>query len=421
MPDLDFLDVLGEEMGRVYEACHDRLLVNLARHFMFLKPGEEPGGAFMYQAQKLAEFGQVNRESISIIQEMLEGADGALRDCLEAAIVDALEDVEPELRKAAKAGELPEAPGEVDPRTSAAFTEYYRQSADKLNLVNTVMLESTGNAYRETVSDIVNRMQRIQQEVDAATGKVVTGVESFNNALQQAVQRMAANGITGFIDHGGHRWAPETYVAMDMRTTFHNVSRQAFWDRNEEYGNDLYLVSQHPGARPLCYPWQCHVISRIDEARDVQDGAGGTVHVYAQSETTYGEPAGLFGINCGHHPELFIPGATKVPEVRQNEEQNAKQYAESQKQRGLERQFRKARLDLDVAKTQGADKAELDKLRGRLKDADAKLDRFTKETGRKRRREREYAPINAKWPEPKDASPTAIRDALKDYFENGGV
>lgn len=421
MPDLDFLNTLGEEMGRVYEACHDRLLINLARHFMFLKSGEEPGGAFMYQAQKLAEFGQVNRESISIIQEMLEGADGALRDCLEAAIVDALEDVEPELRKAAEAGELPEEPGEVDPRTSAAFVEYYRQSADKLNLVNTVMLESTGNAYRETVSDIVNKMQRVQQEVDAATGKVVTGVESFNNALQQAVQRMAANGITGFIDHGGHRWAPETYVAMDMRTTFHNVSRQAFWDRNEEYGNDLYLVSQHPGARPLCYPWQCHVISRTDEARDVTDGSGGTVHVYAQSETTYGEPAGLFGINCGHHPELFIPGATKVPEVRQNEEQNAKQYAESQKQRGLERKFRKSRLDLDVAKAQGADKADLDKLRDKLKDADAKLDRFTKETGRKRRREREYPPVNAKWPEPKDASPTAIRDALKDYFENGGV
>ena len=421
MPDLDFLDVLGEEMGRVYEACHDRLLINLARHFMFLLPGEEPGGAFMYQARKLQEFGQVNRESVDIIREMLRGADGALRDCLEAAIVDALEDVEPELRKAAEAGELPEAPGEVDPRTSAAFTEYYRQSADKLNLVNTVMLESTGNAYRETVADITARMQRAQQIVNAAAGEVVSGVESFNTALKEAVRRLVANGITGFIDHAGRRWAPETYVAMDMRTTFHNVSRQAFWDRNEAYGNDLYLVSQHPGARPLCYPWQCHVISRTDEARDVQDGAGGTVHVYAQSETTYGEPAGLFGINCGHHPELFIPGATKVPEVRQNEEQNARQYAESQKQRGLERQFRKARLDLDVAKAQGADKADLDKLRGKLKDADTKLDRFTKDTGRKRRREREYAPVNAKWPEPKDASPTAIRDALKDYFKNGGV
>ena len=401
MSNPDFLDVLGDEMGRVYEACHDRLLINLARHFMFLKPGEEPGGAFEYQAKKLAEFGQVNTESVGIIRGMLKDADPALANSLEAAILDALADIEPELRKAASAGLLgAEAPPEISPRTMGAFQLYYQQSADKLNLVNTVMLESTENAYREAVADIVNRMQRAQTIVDAATGEVVSGVESFNQALKGAVRKLVATGITGFVDHGGHRWRPETYVAMDMRTTFHNVSRAAFWERNEEYANDLYLVSQHPGARPLCYPWQCKVISRTDQARDVTDGADQPVHVYAQSETTYGEPAGLFGINCGHHPELFIPGATKVPELRQDEEENARAYAESQKQRGLEREFRKARLDLDVAKAQGADKDELDRLRGRLKDADERLDRFEKDTGRRRRREREYAPVNAKWPEP---------------------
>ena len=422
MANPDFLDVLGDEMGRVYEACHDRLLINLARHFRYLEPGEEPGGAFEYQARKLAEFGQVNRESMEIIRGMLQGADPALQDCLEAAIVDALEDVEPALRRAAEAGQLPavDVP-EVSPRTSAAFVDYYRQSADKLNLVNTVMLESTENAYRGTVADIVARMQRAGQIINAATGEVVSGVESFNSALREATRQMVANGITGFIDHDGRRWRPETYVAMDMRTTYHNVSRRAFWDRNEAYGNDLYLVSQHPGARPLCYPWQCHVISRTDEARDVQDGVGGTVHVYAQSETTYGEPAGLFGINCGHHPKLFIPGVSRVPELQQDEAQNARQYAESQKQRGLERAFRQARLDLDVARAQGAGKAEIDKLRGKVKDVDAKLDRFTRDTGRKRRREREYAPVDAKWPEPKDASPTAVRDALRDYFMDGGI
>ena len=282
------------------------------------------------------------------------------------------------------------------------------------------MLESTQDAYRETVADIVNRMQRAQTIIDAATGEVVSGVESFNQALKDAVRKLVATGITGFIDHGGHRWRPETYVAMDMRTTFHNVSRQAFWDRNEEYGNDLYLVSQHPGARPLCYPWQCHVISRTDEARDVTDGAGQPVHVYAQSETTYGEPAGLFGINCGHHPELFVPGATKVPEVRQGEEENARQYAQSQKQRGLERKFRAARLDMEVAKAQGDDER-LKQAREKLKDADAKLDRFIRETGRKRRREREYAPVDAKWPKPTDEGATAVRDALREYFGNGGA
>jgi len=130
----------------------------------------------------------------------------------------------------------------------------------------------------------------------------------------------------------------------------------------------------------------------------VTDGDGQPVHVYAQSETTYGEPAGLFGINCGHHPELFIPGATKVPALMQNEQENAETYALSQKQRKLERDFRKARLQYATAKAQGAEKTTIDAAREKLKRADEKLDRFEKETGRRRRREREYGPVQAKGP-----------------------
>ena len=88
MSNPDFLNVLGDAMGEVYAACHDRLLINLARHFTYLKPGEEPGGAFKYQARKLMEFGQVTRESVDIIKGMMGGADTALRECLEEAIVD---------------------------------------------------------------------------------------------------------------------------------------------------------------------------------------------------------------------------------------------------------------------------------------------------------------------------------------------
>lgn len=427
MANPDFLDVLGDEMGRVYEACSDRIMVNLARYFKYLKPDETPGGAFQYQAEKLAQFGKLTRETVEIIAEMTGGADKALVDCLEAAIVDALDGIEPELRKAAlegligegtssvtpQGGATPSPPGEglgtgqgvrlpppVDPRTTEAFVEYYRQSADKLNLVNTVMLESTENVYRATVSDIVARMQRAQTILNVATGQVVSGVESFNQALKLATEKMVENGITGFVDHAGRQWRPEVYVAMDMRTTFHNVARRAFWDRNQDYANDLYLVSQHPGARPLCYPWQCKVISRANRHRWETDGAGNPVQVWAQNETSYGEPAGLFGINCGHHPELFVPGATMVPELRKGEEENAKQYAQSQKQRGLERDFRRARLEYNVAKVQGAPGEEIKEKQGALKRADERLDKFEKDTGRRRRREREYAPVNATWPEP---------------------
>ena len=410
MARFDELDRLGEAIGNSYADCVDRLLVNIARHFKYLKPGEEPGGAFQWQAQKLAELGQLNRENVAIIRRLLGDVPTELADGLETAILDALDGIEEPLRKAVEAGllgggEIPlaeaetrapsaDVPGpiahEMDPRAMAAFRLYHGQSLDGMNLVNSTMLESTAEAYRGMVADITNRLLNARGIVNAATGEVLAGVESFNQALALATKRLLDAGLTGFVDGGGHHWQPDTYVAMTMRTTYHNVSRAAFWERNEAYGNDLYLVSQHPGARPLCYPWQCHVISRTDETRDVTDGAGQPVHVYAQSETTYGEPAGLFGINCGHHPELFIPGATKVPALRQGEEENARQYAESQKQRKLERDFRKARREYAAATAQGADDSAVKAALEKLKNADEKLNRFEQETGRRRRREREY-------------------------------
>jgi len=272
------------------------------------------------------------------------------------------------------------------------------------------------------VADITNRLNRVQHILNETTGMAITGVESANTALRLAVDQMVKNGITGFVDHGGARWRPETYVAMDMRTTFHNTARAAFWERNEDYTNDLFLVSQHPGARPLCYPWQCKVISRYDLTREVQDGNGRPVHVYGLTETTYGEPAGLFGINCGHHPMCFIPGVSKMPELMQDETANAKQYAESQQQRAMERDLRQKRLDLEVARARKDDKEEIKKRREAVREASDRLDEFCEETGRKRRREREYKPVNADWPDPKTYgnSPTAVRDALRDWFEQGG-
>ena len=44
-----------------------------------------------------------------------------------------------------------------------------------------------------------------------------------------------------------------------------------------------------------------------------------------------------------YHPMLFIPGASRVPALQQSESENARTYAQSQKQRRLERDFRKPR------------------------------------------------------------------------------
>jgi hypothetical protein len=86
----------------------------------------------------------------------------------------------------------------------------------------------------------------------------------------------------------------------------------------------------------------------------VEDDEGNKVHVYAQSETTYGQAAGLFGINCGHYPIPFIPGFSRIRPPEQNEEENAKEYEQSQQQRALERKLRYEKRDLAVLKAQEA-------------------------------------------------------------------
>lgn len=393
-----YIEELSWRMGEVYAAVVDQILINLARHFRYMTPGELPTGSFAYQAKKLAEMGQVTRETEQIILTMLGDADGALREVLEAAIVDGLKDAEPALRAAAKNGLVRDTVPELSPSQMQAFQAYYRQSADRLNLVNTVMLESTEWAYQSTVADIVTRINTTQGILNVATGEVVTGVETWNNAVKHGVQKMVANGITGFVDHGGHRWSPETYVTMDVRTTMANTAREAVWERMEDYSADLYQVSWHNAARELCFPWQGKVISREDMSREVEDDEGNPVHVYAQSETSYGEPAGLFGINCGHYPIPFFPGFSRIRPPMQDEEENAKAYAESQQQRALERKLREEKRDLEVMKAQGASEEELKAQRQRIRQAREDIDTFCNDTGRTRRRNRETAPVRATWP-----------------------
>lgn len=417
------IDAMSSAMADVYASVTDRILINLAHHFQYIRDGRAPTGSFEYQSRMLAEMGQVTKESSDIIQSMLGGADEALKTVLENAIVESLKDEEPKLQQAAKLGLIGKGSiPELTPNQMQAFKSYYNQSADKLNLVNTVMLESTQAAYTGVISDIVNRINNTQSILNASAGEVITGVSAWNKAMHDAVHKMVSNGLTGFIDHAGRRWSPEAYVAMDIRTTLFNTGRAAIWERQEQYGNDLYQVSNHNGARPLCYPWQGKVISRTDMVRDVEDLDGNTVHVYAQSETTYGQAAGLFGINCKHYPMTFIPGFSTLKGEPQSEKANERTYEESQQQRALERKLRFEKRELSVLKAQGADQEAIKAQRNKVFEASADIDAFCDATGRARRRNREYTPINAKFPskfgyDPK-LFPTQQQQAMRNFFGN---
>lgn len=419
------LDDLSWAMSQVYSGVEDRIMINLAKYFPMVHAKGQMTGSFEYQARMLGKMGSITKETVAIIAGSLGNADEALRRSLTTAILDALQGEEGKLIAAAKKGLLTGIPGEIAPSMMQAFRTYYQQSADKLNLVNTVMLESTQAAYTAAVTDAAARIQQIQGALNLGAGEVITGVSAWNQAMRTTVQSMVKAGITGYIDHAGRRWSPEAYVAMDIRTTMFNTSRAAVWERNQQYNNDLYQVSSHMGARPLCYPWQGKVLSTSGRTGTTTDLDGNEVVIHSEAEVeSFRYGGGLFGVNCGHYPMVFIPGFSTLKDVPQAEEENAKTYAESQQQRALERKLREEKRDLEVMKAQGVGEDAIKAQRERVRRASGDLDTFCEETGRHRDRAREYTPIDAKWPDPSTYDPTkfptAEREKIREWFANGG-
>lgn len=362
----------SDPIVRVYEECVDELLINLARHFNVKANGITE--SFRYEVEMLARMGAIRKESASIIAKHIAQNEPMIRLAVEKSMLEALETVEPELAQASAEGLLNGAEMPVSDGIMNTLNNYSRQAVNQLNLVNTVMLDGTLRAYRAGVyaaSDIIRQMTDAQEALNVETGKVILGEKTLQSAIRSACTRMQREGITGFVDNSGKRWSAESYVRMDIKTTCSNAANQGVMDRNQQYGNDLIWVRTNATARPGCFPWQGKVISMENRARDVVDGVGKTVHAYAASETTYGQPDGIYGINCHHGPmNVFIPGSSMVRGTNMSiaQAENDARYQLTQQQRRMEREVRYAKRDLAMLKAAGADEQS-------LQDASAKVRR----------------------------------------------
>ena len=385
----DILEI-SEPIEAIYQRTVDDLLVNIARHFNIT--GWER--TRYWEIKKLSEMGALTKESAAIIAKNTKRTPEEIERAFLEVSQKACLDIDPQLKDAAAKGIL------QDPGTSATTSPlmrqmvqgYVDQAVDTLNMVNSTMLESTIRAYQQAVQTAVNEamVQEAKEILEASALEVVTGQETKVRAIRKAMDQMARSGIPGFYDSRGRAWSPDGYVAMVIRTTSHNAAIKAVQNRQMEYGGgDIFQVSSHPGARPLCYPYQGKFFSWSSGPGEFTDGSGKTQHYDNINDSSYGEPAGLFGINCGHHPIPMIPGYSYPQDgPEQDEEENKKEYEESQKQRQYERQIREAKRDLEVAKATGDEEA-VKAAKQKVAQEQAKMRKYTKETGRVRRYDRE--------------------------------
>ena len=377
---------IADPIEEIYIHIVDELLVNIGRHIT--SPTWTHTAA--WEVQKLSDLGQLTAENAAIINKWIKQMPREVRDTMEATRAAALDRLEKEMEQAAAAGYV--TPPMRD-STAQILEDMAAQAVDRYNLVNTTMLQSSLDQYAAAVQLTQQEYDKLTAQKEATQGilndaaaSIASGVETRKTAVRRAIKRISDEGLTGFIDRAGRSWTPEAYVNMVTRTTVHNTAIQATQAFMQDYNTEVFQVSSHAGARPLCYPYQGKFYSWNNTAGEIELGNGQRVSYEPLNATSYGEPAGLFGINCGHYPIPVIPGVT-IPHGADNiqpEEENAKAYAESQEQRALERKIREAKRVLEMA---GDTATKEDK--AAVKEAQAEMREFIARTGRTRRYDRE--------------------------------
>lgn len=383
---------ISEPIEQLYADMTDELMLNIAKH---LKRSTSTWTA-LHEIETLAEMGQLTEENIKIINSYVKRMPKEIKDAMNESRLEALGEIEQMLNEAAEKGYLTKPVSDSTVNVVNALSE---QAAQQLNLVNQTMLNSSLEAYQNGVYEIRQEMNSTvlktveseqealfaQQEIDLAAGKTAAGTETRNQAVRKALNNLNKAGIVGYYDKLDRAWTGEAYVNMCVRTTVHNTYIQSVKDRQQDYGSDVFQVSSHAGARPLCYPYQGKLYSWSGNSGSIKLGDGRTYKFGSIANTSYGEAAGLFGINCGHVPYPMIAGVSeRVQENIPDEEENKREYQESQEQRALERRIRQAKRGVELLGNLATDKD-----RERIREAQADMRDFIKQTGRTRRYDRE--------------------------------
>lgn len=348
---------LAAPIADAYMSVEERLLVRIARQ-LSLNDDHQLNEVSKWQIKQLAKHGMLRQDAHKIIAAGTKGIPGNVADTVRLAIDDTLaEDGITDMWHDKRFAES----------AANAVRHYRNQAKDVYNQVNTVMKYKAESTFvravntvaekwtaeqRREQSEIVNK-QDVLNILNSNTSAVVSGAESRTRAVRATIHEMAQKGIPAFVDKSGREWSPEAYINMDIRATVKNTALEAQFSTMDSLGQDVFEVSSHPGSRPKCRPWQGKLISRSGKTTEITDINGRKHKVIPLSQTSFGEPDGLFGINCGHRPRGVSDGLFRKSAVEYDDEEDKALYNKVCRQRELERKVRKSKTEADMLEAAG--------------------------------------------------------------------
>ena len=348
---------LAAPIADAYMSVEERLLVRIARQ-LSLNDDHQLNEVSKWQLKQLAKHGLLRQDAHKIIAAGTKGIPGDVAETVRQAIDDTL--AEDGIQGMWHDKQFAES-------AANAVRHYRNQAKDVYNQVNTVMKYKAESTFVRAVNTVAEKwtrdMRREQAELtnkqgfldvlNSNTASVVSGAESRTKAVRTTIHEMAQKGIPAFVDKSGREWSPEAYVNMDIRATVKNTALEAQFSTMDSLGQDVFEVSSHTGSRPKCRPWQGKLISRSGKTTEITDSNGRKHKVIPLSQTSFGEPDGLFGINCGHRPRCVSDGLFRKSSVEYDDTEDKELYNKVCKQRELERKVRKSKTEADMLEAAG--------------------------------------------------------------------
>ena len=321
-----------------------------------------------WQANKLQQLGKLRAFNLNTIQTNRVKLLDAVREEIEAEALKRANMVDDVTAGAGKTlGAV--LPANADPAIVAVIDTWEKAAAKKFDQAFAPMLSKADQIYTDTIYKAVAKQQ--------------LGI-SGRQAIAEACSEWSQQGLQAFKDSAGRQWTTEAYAQTVIRSNMTQAATETQFTRMEELGEDLVEISSHLGARPKCEPYQGKIFSISGKSSNYQ-------WLYSEDNTvwgnTVGQPDGLFGVNCRHVMYPYFPGTEKTFHP-QDEERNATAYANSQRQRALERSIREAKRNLDLM-TKTKDEPSINKAKDLLRNRESNMREFIDATGRKRRPDRE--------------------------------
>lgn len=238
------------------------------------------------------------------------------------------------------------------------------------NITQSMGFGMRGTGGRIVLSDVQETYQRI---LDKAEIRVMSGTDSYNVAIRDAVREMTDSGLISewveYSDEDGevyHRNRVDVAVRRAVMTGITQISSKRSEIAAEDFGTQYMEVSAHRGARDVDGPkgWENHKRWQ----GKVYSMRTGDKYPNIYAECGYGDVAGLCGANCRHMMFPFIDGFSertytdeqlanidREPFEYQGREYNA--YQATQKQRQIERALRSVKRRVIASKASGDEEA----------------------------------------------------------------